>query len=51
MTIVLATPEQPIAARCDRLLRLMDGRVVEDLDLTEGEDPSDTPARASRLRL
>jgi len=51
MTILLATHEQPIAARCDRLLRLMDGRLVEDLDLTDGEDPADTLARASRLRL
>jgi putative ABC transport system ATP-binding protein len=51
MTILLATHEQHIAARCDRLLRLTDGRVVEDLDLTEGEDPANTLARATRLRL
>jgi putative ABC transport system ATP-binding protein len=51
MTILLATHEQHIAARCDRLLRLADGRLVEDLDLTSGEDPMDTLARASRLRL
>ncbi|MGK5742811.1 ABC transporter ATP-binding protein [Micromonospora sp. URMC 103] len=51
MTIVLATHERSIAARCDRLVRLGDGRVVEDLDLTEGEDPADTYDRAARLRL
>lgn len=51
MTIVLATHERAIAARCDRLIRLGDGRVVEDLDLTEGEDPADTFDRAARLRL
>jgi putative ABC transport system ATP-binding protein len=51
MTILLATHEQPIAARCDRLLRLMDGKLVEDLDLTAGEDPAETLARATRLRL
>jgi putative ABC transport system ATP-binding protein len=51
MTILLATHEQHIAASCDRLLRLTDGRVVEDLDLIEGEDPADTLARAARLRL
>ena len=51
MTILLATHEKHIAASCDRLLRLTDGRVVEDLDLTEGEDPADTLARAARLRL
>ena len=51
MTILLATHEQAIAARCDRLIRLNDGRLVEDIDLTEGEDPADTYARVSRLRL
>ncbi|MEU7751559.1 ABC transporter ATP-binding protein [Micromonospora sp. NPDC049101] len=51
MTILLATHEQAIAARCDRLVRLADGRVVEDLDLTDGEDPADTYERAARLRL
>ncbi|SCG34577.1 ABC transporter ATP-binding protein [Micromonospora halophytica] len=51
MTILLATHERAIAARCDRLVRLGDGRIVEDLDLTEGEDPADTFDRAARLRL
>ncbi|WBB66430.1 ABC transporter ATP-binding protein [Micromonospora sp. WMMD812] len=51
MTILLATHERSIAARCDRLIRLGDGTVVEDLDLTEGEDPADTFDRAARLRL
>ncbi|MER7592115.1 ABC transporter ATP-binding protein [Micromonospora sp. NPDC127501] len=51
MTILLATHEQAIAARCDRLVRLTDGRVTEDLDLTDGEDPADTYERAARLRL
>ncbi|MEU1839079.1 ABC transporter ATP-binding protein [Micromonospora chersina] len=51
MTILLATHERAIAARCDRLIRLGDGRVVEDTDLTDGEDPADTYDRATRLRL
>lgn len=51
MTIVLATHDQRIAARCDRLIRLGDGRIVDDLDLTQGEDPADTLDRATRLRL
>ena len=51
MTILLATHERAIAARCDRLLRLGDGQVVQELDLTGGEDPADTYDRASRLRL
>jgi putative ABC transport system ATP-binding protein len=50
MTILLATHEQHIAARCDRLIRLTDGRLVEDIDLTDGEDAHTTLARATRLR-
>ncbi|MEV4541785.1 ABC transporter ATP-binding protein [Micromonospora echinaurantiaca] len=51
MTILLATHERAVAARCDRLVRLGDGRVVEDVDLTGGEAPATTYARASGLRL
>ncbi|MBY8874092.1 ABC transporter ATP-binding protein [Micromonospora sp. PLK6-60] len=51
MTILLATHERAIAARCDRLIRLADGQVVEDVDLTGGEDPADTYDRVARLRL
>jgi putative ABC transport system ATP-binding protein len=50
MTILLATHEHHIAARCDRLVRITDGRVAEDLDLTGGEDPDVTLRRASQLR-
>lgn len=51
MTVLLATHEQHLAPRCDRLIRLGDGKVVEDIDLTDGEDPTTTLHRASRLRL
>ncbi|GAA2352329.1 ABC transporter ATP-binding protein [Dactylosporangium salmoneum] len=51
MTVLLATHEQHIAARCDRLIRLADGRLIEDIDLTEGEPPESTLARATQLRL
>ncbi|MFG3418284.1 ABC transporter ATP-binding protein [Micromonospora sp. NPDC049460] len=51
MTILLATHERAIAARCDRLVRLGDGRIVEDVDLTDGEDPAATFQRAAGLRL
>ncbi len=51
MTILLATHEAHIASRCDRLLRLRDGRVIEDLDLRDGESPDSTLMRASQLRL
>ncbi|MEO3744199.1 ABC transporter ATP-binding protein [Plantactinospora sp. B5E13] len=51
MTIVLATHEQHVAARCDRLVRLRDGRIAEELDLTGGDDPAETLHRATQLRL
>jgi putative ABC transport system ATP-binding protein len=51
MTILLATHEQHVAARCDRLVRLSDGAVTDDLDLRDGEDPATTLARATQIRL
>ncbi|MFI5916586.1 ABC transporter ATP-binding protein [Dactylosporangium sp. NPDC051541] len=51
MTVLLATHEQAIAARCDRMIRLSDGRITDDIDLTTGEPPESTLARATQLRL
>lgn len=55
LTVLLATHERSAAARCDRLLRLTDGRLVEDLDLAgdlaDAEEPEATLKRANRLRL
>jgi putative ABC transport system ATP-binding protein len=45
MTILMATHEQHIATRCDRLIPLTDGRLVEDIDAEDvsgfgsGSDP------------
>lgn len=38
MTIVLATHDPLVAARCDRLIRLADGRVIEDLAIQPASD-------------
>jgi putative ABC transport system ATP-binding protein len=51
MTVLIATHEQHVAARCDRLLRLRDGQVIEDLELTGGEDPGQTMSRVGGIRL
>jgi putative ABC transport system ATP-binding protein len=51
MTVLIATHEQHVAARSDRLIRLRDGRVVDDLDLTDGEPAEATLHRATGLRL
>ncbi|GIH06451.1 peptide ABC transporter ATP-binding protein [Rhizocola hellebori] len=49
-TMLIATHEQHISAQCDRLVRLRDGRVAEDLVLTDGEPADETLARISGLR-
>ncbi len=51
MTMLIATHEQNVAARCDRLIRLRDGRVVDDVDLTEGEPAETTLHRVTGLRV
>jgi putative ABC transport system ATP-binding protein len=50
MTMIVATHEAAVAARCGRLLRLRDGRIMEDLDLTGGESPEQTLVRVNGLR-
>jgi putative ABC transport system ATP-binding protein len=37
MTILLATHDPLVAARCDRLVRLQDGQITNDVDLRAGE--------------
>jgi putative ABC transport system ATP-binding protein len=49
MTVILATHDAQIAASADRLVRLRDGSVVDDLDLTGGEPAEDTIRRIAGL--
>jgi putative ABC transport system ATP-binding protein len=49
MTVLIATHDPQIAARCDRLIRLQDGAITDDLDLTGGESPGETIRRAGQL--
>jgi putative ABC transport system ATP-binding protein len=51
MTILIATHEQHVAARCDRLVRLRDGALVDDIDLRDGQSAEETLARVARLHL
>ncbi len=36
MTVILATHDPQVAAHAERLIRLRDGAVVDDIDLTDG---------------
>jgi putative ABC transport system ATP-binding protein len=49
MTVLIATHDPQTAARCDRLIRLQDGAITDDLDLTGGESPGETIRRAGQL--
>ena len=49
LTIVVATHDPQVAARCDRLVRLRDGPVVDDLALAGGGPADRTLERISRL--
>jgi putative ABC transport system ATP-binding protein len=49
MTIILATHDPQIAARCDRLVRLRDGAVVDAIDLDGGYPAAETIRRVGQL--
>jgi putative ABC transport system ATP-binding protein len=49
MTIVLASHDPQIAAACDRLIRLRDGAVTDDIDLTDGDPVDETIRRVGQL--
>jgi putative ABC transport system ATP-binding protein len=48
MTVLVATHDPQIAVRCDRYLRLNDGRVSDDVTLDQGVEPATLLARIDR---
>jgi putative ABC transport system ATP-binding protein len=50
MTVLLASHDSAIAARCDRIVQLLDGRVVDDLDVRAEADAGATLGRLGRTR-
>jgi putative ABC transport system ATP-binding protein len=48
MTVLVATHDQMIASRCDRIVRLLDGRIVDDV-LVEAASPARVLERISRI--
>jgi putative ABC transport system ATP-binding protein len=49
MTVILASHDAQVAARCDRLIRLADGAVADDIQLTGGPPPATTLRRVTKL--
>jgi putative ABC transport system ATP-binding protein len=49
MTTILATHDPQVAAHCERLLRLRDGAVVDDIDLTGGYPADEMIRRVGQL--
>ena len=49
MTVVLASHDPQVAARCERVIRLAGGRVAADIQLTGGESPASILRRVGQL--
>jgi putative ABC transport system ATP-binding protein len=49
MTILVATHDIVVASRCDRIIRLHDGRIVDETELDTGPEPSDVLDRIGRM--
>jgi putative ABC transport system ATP-binding protein len=47
-TVVLATHDPQVAARCDRVVRLLDGRITDDIAVREAADADATASRLAR---
>jgi len=47
-TLLLATHDPGVAARCDRVVRLRDGRVTDDIDVAAAARPAATAQRLAR---
>jgi len=49
MTVMVATHNVLVAARCDRIIRLLDGQVLDDVEVTAGTDPDELLQRIARM--
>jgi putative ABC transport system ATP-binding protein len=49
MTVILATHAPQVAAQCERLIRLRDGAVIDDINLTDGYPADEMIRRVGQL--
>jgi len=49
MTVIIATHDPQIAAGCDRLIRLRDGAVTDDIEIADGYPVDETIRRVGQL--
>jgi putative ABC transport system ATP-binding protein len=49
MTVVLATHDPVIASRCERIVRVLDGRILDDVTLSAGDDREKLLERIGRI--
>jgi putative ABC transport system ATP-binding protein len=49
MTVVLATHDTVLASRCERVVRLLDGRIHDDIAMSGGEDGDELLERIGRI--
>jgi putative ABC transport system ATP-binding protein len=49
MTILVATHNLQVAARCDRVVRLQDGRLLDDVEVPRTEPPEELLERIGRI--
>jgi putative ABC transport system ATP-binding protein len=49
MTVIVATHDPVMATRCDRIVRLLDGRVLDDVEVPRRAAPDQVLERISRL--
>ena len=49
MTVILATHDSVVASRCDRIVRLLDGRVLDEVSVEPAQEPDSVLERISRI--